>query len=207
MFCVWTSSPVNMFVCILLSDQSFSQPSPASAPTNIKPASSARFIPHAEAAARSTSVARREEAQRPSTGLYIRDRGRPASLQLDPVYDPLVWCRTVKSRCHFCISVLTSLIAPKQDGLHPRASLCETNWLHTCGLPDESRSCWSYRLAASQVFYLPSFDVLLRLMITKHSLLLMLQIKSFPLVHHWKDFTVKQPQEVTEAVQHAHSFI
>lgn len=31
-FCVWTSSPVNMFVCILLSDQSFSQPSPASAP-------------------------------------------------------------------------------------------------------------------------------------------------------------------------------
>lgn len=36
-FCVWTPSSVNMFVCIFLSDQSFSQPSPASAPIPPKP--------------------------------------------------------------------------------------------------------------------------------------------------------------------------
>lgn len=37
LFCVWTPSSVNMFVCIFLSDQSFSQPSPASAPIPPKP--------------------------------------------------------------------------------------------------------------------------------------------------------------------------
>lgn len=42
-FCVWTSSPVNMFVCILLSDQSFSQPSPSLSPHKHKTCIAAAF--------------------------------------------------------------------------------------------------------------------------------------------------------------------
>lgn len=112
-FCVWTPSSVNMFVCIFLSDQSFSQPSPASAPIPPKPPTPSQNITPASS----------------SSPCFISRLVDPL-----PLYIPSSWTLSDDAGLvsYLCISLPSCHVAPETRWRPPPGF--KANWLNVRGL-------------------------------------------------------------------------
>lgn len=122
MFCVWTSSPVNMFVCnfSVRTRVSHSQARPQAPPPMTK---------HKTCIVVVFYFAHRSW-KKPQTELRYKGKTKRPSLMT-----AFHWFGIAQLSRGFA-----SQRTPKQDGLQRRVSLHETNWLNICVLADERES-------------------------------------------------------------------